>query len=983
MIPFRLIPAICLALCWLGSNCRQSLGQEFPPIRNSEQNQEAQPMPAAVAAKSMRLPKDFQVSVFASEPNVQNPIAMTFDPRGRLWIAENYTYAERTQRFDLSMRDRVLWFEDTDQDGIVDRREVFLDNVQMLTSVEVGQGGVYLMCPPLLLFVPDANEDGKPDGPAQVVLDGFEVARDNYHNFANGLKWGPDGWLYGRCGHSCPGLVGVPNTKVEERIPLDGGIWRFHPKRKVFEALCHGTTNPWGHDWDQNGELFFINTVIGHLWHMMPGTHLKESFGESQNPHVYERLDMIADHYHFDTKGSWTDSRDGKANELGGGHAHIGAAICLSRDWPEQYRNKLMTLNMHGKRINVERLERHDSGYIGRHEPDFLIAEDPFFRGIDLQWGPDGCLYFIDWSDTGECHDHTGVHRTSGRIYRVSYTGSNSSSQRSEFAKPACMAGEGELPRLWKDFQAGRLSQSDLLSKLDHENEFVRAWAIRLLTDEWPLDTILGPKANVIYPTNERVMNAFVDHVSKEESSLVHNTLASVMQRVALPDRVRLAKKLLAIERYSNDTNLSHLIWYGLIPVGLNSSEQLLEATRDTRWPRIVRWVSRFLASESERKPDGLNSWLMARNKDSFGQKYETLLGLSDAFRGWRQAPKPPAWKEWILSLASNETAERQTAPDVRSLLREIETIFGDGRAVQEILAIALDTKIEIKTRQKALSTWIDSRPSELRKVCEGLLDTRILNTTAMQGLARINDQEIGVLLSKKFKRFQPEDRNAVISVLVSRPSFVIALLDSLEQVNGPIAVSDITPFHVRQIHSLNDVSASERIRKLWGEIKESSEEKRNEIAYWKERLAKEDMKDANVSRGRVLFDKSCSQCHAMYGVGAKIGPELTGAQRTSFEYWLENILDPSAVVGKDYRMTVIQTQDGRTVSGLMVSNDGKTISIQTPSGLERIPTEEAEQIKKSELSPMPEGLLKAMDADQVRDLLGYLMHPTQVPYEQ
>ncbi len=146
MIPFRLIPAICLTLGWLGADGRQSLGQDFPPIRNSEQNQ-AQPMPADVAAKSMRLPPGFQLSVFASEPEVQNPIAMTFDPRGRLWIAENYTYAERTQRFDLSMRDRVLWFEDTDQDGIVDRREVFLDNVQMLTSVEVGQGGVYLMCP--------------------------------------------------------------------------------------------------------------------------------------------------------------------------------------------------------------------------------------------------------------------------------------------------------------------------------------------------------------------------------------------------------------------------------------------------------------------------------------------------------------------------------------------------------------------------------------------------------------------------------------------------------------------------------------------------------------------------------------------------------------------------------------------------------------------------------------------------------------------
>ena len=146
---------------------------DFPEIYDSESERALNPMSAVEAAAGMQVPAGFRVSVFAAEPEVQNPIAMTWDDRGRMWIAENYTYADRTQRFDLSLRDRVLIFEDSDHDGQADSRKVFTDQVQMLTSVEVGHGGVWLMCPPQLLFIPDENRDDIPDGPAQVVLDGF------------------------------------------------------------------------------------------------------------------------------------------------------------------------------------------------------------------------------------------------------------------------------------------------------------------------------------------------------------------------------------------------------------------------------------------------------------------------------------------------------------------------------------------------------------------------------------------------------------------------------------------------------------------------------------------------------------------------------------------------------------------------------------------------------------------------------------------
>ena len=181
---------------------------DFPQPRNTEKSV-GWPLPAREAAAGFRVPAGFHVSVFAAEPDVQNPIAMAWDSRGRLWIAENYTYAERTQRFDLRQRDRVLIFEDSNGNGKFERRTVFTDQVQMLSSIEPGLGGVWLLCPPRLLFLPDRNGDDVPDGPANVVLDGFSVPPENYHTFANGLKFGPDGWLYGRCGASSPGQIGA------------------------------------------------------------------------------------------------------------------------------------------------------------------------------------------------------------------------------------------------------------------------------------------------------------------------------------------------------------------------------------------------------------------------------------------------------------------------------------------------------------------------------------------------------------------------------------------------------------------------------------------------------------------------------------------------------------------------------------------------------------------------------------------------------
>ncbi len=665
----------------------------FPPITNSEKDKSAVTPPASSLAK-ISLPAGFKSSLFAAEPMVQNPIAGTFDERGRLWIAENFTYAENPIRVERAMRDRVIVLEDSDQDGVADRRTVFLDTLQLLTSVEVGLGGVWLMCPPCLLFVPDQNGDAIPDGPPQIVLDGFTVSDASHHNFANGLKFGPDGWLYGRCGHSCPAQIGVPGTPADRRVPMIGGIWRYHPTLRIAEVLCHGTTNPWGHDWDQHGELFFINTVNGHLWHLMPGAHLKESGDITRNPHVYDRLDTIADHYHFDIKGGWQKSRAGKANDFGGGHAHSGAMIYQGTVWPKQFQHRLMTINFHGQRVNVERLDRTGDGYIGRHEPDQFISSDAWFRGIELLAGPDDSMYMLDWADLGECHENTGVHRTSGRIYKFWHDVKLPDGARPKFTKPMCLSHDSAVARMLNQHQRGEVKPPQLLAMLEDTDEHVRVWAIRLLTETWPIDTIHGRRPHAIYPDEPEITTALLKRAYRDESGLVRLTLTSTLQRVPIAHRIELARLLLARSEDADQPNLPKLAWHGLMAVGQEQPSALVELVECCRLPTTTRLMTRFLAEQWVASIDAV-----PRTRDAAQQhiatvlskgiklpiqlRHHVLLGLHEGLAGVRQLPMPADWKKFSASITLS--SEVKPSPALERASAELDIVFGDGRALADL----------------------------------------------------------------------------------------------------------------------------------------------------------------------------------------------------------------------------------------------------------------------------------------------------------
>jgi len=591
------------------------------------------------ALKAITVPKGFRVQLSAAEPMVRQPIAMAWDARGRLWVAECYTYADRETNFEKKLEDRIIILEDTNHDGVFDKRKVFWDGASQLTSIEIGFGGVWAACAPEILFIPDRNGDDVPDGKPVPVLNGFENDKVR-HNIVNGLKWGPDGWLYGRHGILAESEVGTPGTPKAKRTPINCGIWRYHPTRKVFEVVCHGTTNSWGHDWDENGQLFFINTVIGHLWHVVPGARYERMYGEHYDAHLYELIPQTADHFHWDQgKEHWADLKKkgmtATTDAAGGGHAHCGMMIYLGDNWPVNYRGNVFTLNLHGRRINRDTLHRRGAGYVAKHAADHLKSKDPWFRGIELGQGPDGGVFVLDWSDIGECHDNDGIHRASGRIYKITHGQvrlySRDLAKLSSLGLAKLQSSPNEwlvrqsrqllqarvndghkdiaktrefllntyrftsstrtaLRAMWALHVTGGMEEKWLLEQTHDKREHIRMWAIKLLNDNGA-------------PT-QAALRQFVKLAQSDTAGLVQLELASTLQRLPHAQRWELATALVSHGKFAIDPVLPLMIWYGINPAIPENRAEALKLIGKCKIPKIRQFIARRLAGENGKAED-------------------------------------------------------------------------------------------------------------------------------------------------------------------------------------------------------------------------------------------------------------------------------------------------------------------------------------------------------------------------------------------
>lgn len=955
------------------------------------------PVPTKEAAGKMTVPAGFKATLFAGEPDVVQPIAFTFDDRGRMWVVECLSYPKWAR--DGKGRDRVVILEDTDGDGVHDKKTVFLDNGSNLSGIEYGFGGIWLCSLPNLTFIPVL--DGDKPGPAEVKLDGWNMI-DTKHNIFNSLVWGPDGHLYGCNGIQAKSFVGAPGTPKEKRTYLDCGVWRYHPTRKTFEAVAHGTTNPFGLDFDEFGEMFVTNCVIDHLFHFVPGGHYQRMYGQDPNPHTYGLMTSCVDYKHW-AGGDWTTSRTtgvgGKPehSDAGGGHAHSGAAIYLADNFPKEYRNTLFTANIHGNRLNNDGLARTPGGYKGVRRPDFLFANDSWFRGICVKTGPEGGLYVSDWCDTGECHNYDVADTTNGRIYRVVYQGAKpfkgdvSKLPDAELVKlqrhandwfvrkarrvlqeraaagrldkdtpdalRKVLKGEKEVPHrlraLWALEAIGKLTDDDVTALFTDREEVMRAWGYRLAV-------------NGTLPGGSQLQMG--SHVSAEQSPYVLAAAASAVQFHLQPYTVY--GPLAGHKLVQADPTLSLMLWYGVERWYSRAPESALISLPGMEHPLVRRNTVRYILAQPGADLDKLLGVMDQARGDEV--RVDVLRGLREALAGKKTAAAPKAWAGAYAQLVKSESAE------VRREAEAVAVLFGDTDAIAALLKRVTDASVKADERRAAVELLVPRKLPDFARTLHALLDDAAMRGTAIRALASFPDAHTPAAVIKAYPKFTAEEKADAVQTLAARVGFAKELLDAVE--SGAVPRADVPVVAARQILALNDRTTSDRLEKVWGKIAPVAKERAALIKKWKDVLTEDRLTKADVANGRALFTKNCASCHKMFGEGQSVAPELTGSQRANLDYVLENVIDPSAVVPNEYRMVNFTLADERVVSGIVLRETKDVITVRTVNDTLTVPVADVVTRKPTAVSIMPEGLFDQMKPDEVRDLVAYLRAKEQVP---
>jgi putative membrane-bound dehydrogenase-like protein len=952
-------------------------------------------LPPQEAAAAMTAPAGFAVTLLAAEPAVCQPIAMCFDDRGRLWVVECYAYPHKVPAAEA--RDRILIFEDTDGDHVLDARKVFVEGLNLASGIAVGFGGVWVGAAPNLLFFPDADADDVPDGPPRILLDGWG-AQDT-HETLNSFIWGPDGWLYGCHGVFTHSAVGKPGTPEADRVRINAGIWRYHPVRHEFEVFSEGTSNPWGVDFNDLGHAFQTACVIPHLYHVIPGARYQRQAGQHFNPYTFDDIKTIARHRHW-SGNQWNDADRAASDASGGGHAHSGACIYLGGAWPEHHRGKLFMNNIHGDRLNEDRLTPSGSGYVGDGEPDFLFANDSWSQFISLQVGPDGQMVLLDWCDANECHhgDAAKHDRSNGRMFKVIYNlappvkvdlGRESDAglidllghENDWFVRHArrllqerAAAGRlaSDTPRLlreklaaapttpnklrviWTLHVTGQLDEAGLMQILDDPEPAVRGWAIQLAAER-----------KHVSPS---MLERFATLAASDPSPVVRLALAAALQRISLAGRWPIATALVAHAEDAGDHNLPLMNWYAIEPLVPLDPVQAVELAAASRIPVVSRFILRRLALEPAGY-DALVDRLAVADSATRTWMLEELVAALAA-RGRMAAPS--AWQRgW-------ETLSADPDEGVRRLARLVAVRFGDPRVVPAMRAVVADATADTAARRDALAALVAAKDDGLPPVLQQLIADPVIAKDALAGLASVPNDGTPTAIIAGYQALPADVRQAAIAALVSRPAWTLALLDAIAA--GTVPRSDLSAFTVGQLANSRDKQVLARLQQVWGTVRPTPADRQAEFAAWRAKLGPKAMKQADLAHGRVTYAKTCGACHQLHGEGGKIGPELTGSNRADLDYLLANLLDPSAIVGRDYQTTIVITDDGRSIAGIVVQETPTSVTLQTPTERITIPLDEIETRVLAPQSLMPENQLAQLAPETARDLIAYLRHPTQVP---
>ena len=359
------------------------------------------------------------------------------------------------------------------------------------------------------------------------------------------------------------------------------------------------------------------------------------------------------------------------------------------------------------------------------------------------------------------------------------------------------------------------------------------------------------------------------------------------------------------------------------------------------------------------------------KESDDPGFQLDILKGIAAAFQGQRNLKPPKGWDAVVQRLAKSPNAE------VRQLAQSLSLTFGSKAAMDALRKVMVDGKAKLPERRKALVALVAARDAKLPEVLRGLLREKALRREALRGLGAFEDTKTPAAILKIFTKLNTAGKRDALTTLASRVSFAKVLMKALG--SGAVKANELPADIVRQLraHGVKDINA--QLDKVWGVSRSTPATKLAEIARYKKLLMADAAMPADLSHGRMLFNRACVQCHKLYGEGGEIGPDITGSNRNNLDYLLTNMLDPNAEIPNDYRTTILRTKDNRVLVGVIRRSEGQSVTIATPAEVVTLAKRDVAAIDPQNFSMMPEGLVLAFKEDELRDLVAYLRGSRQV----
>jgi len=1000
---------------------------------------EGGPVAPEKAAAKFNLHPDFEATLVVSEPLVEKVISMDWDAKGRLWVAETPEYpGGRTinrndrpvapwsvknpgvtptgDKEDRPARDRISWLEDTDKDGRMDRKHVFAEGLELVTSLVFYKDGVIVAQAPDILWLRDTNGDGVCDmveGSEKVTLfTGFGTF--DTHAVINNFRVGLDGWVYGAVGYSAGSPKSGDGKKEFGRITA--GVIRFRPDGSAIEQYASGSCNTWGLDFGADGEVFYTTATCGeHFLHVvMPEKSLaKASVGGVRSSHV------APDHQKIFPAVKHTRPAYVQIDWVGFFTAAAGSCIYTGGAWPERYNNSHFVSETTMSLVHHELLQPKGVTFVaskeaGREESELVASSDLWFRPIHQRIGPDGALYVVDFYNQAAIHNDTrgpahGARNAAtrpdrdhhfGRIWRVQHKQAKALPPWNfDLKDPASVVRLLEHPNgwvrmtahrilseqpwsyalinlldavrperpaqtrmhgLWVLHNVGRLDQQNLLASLNDADPILRKNALRVVAE--------SKSGKSTGPVGQAVLNS----IRSEDGRVQINALLALANMEPSPE---LAREIVALWPGLQDKHLQS----AALGIAANDPVLFLETAFASADPAFladfVGHVVRVLANGQDAAKASALVTLLSRqpaSADALKQAaLETLAATlkADVVPVWsgdlQQALKTlmasarPGLPGAVLPLVARWDKDDRLSNDLKPVIAGLRARLGEKGTPDDQRAQVAINLLGVRRLDAAI---IPSVGALLGSDASAGLQRRVIDALGATPEAGAGEQLISA-----YTRVSQELHENLFGAIVKRSDWSMALVQALA--DKKIALLQLGPAFQHRLRTHADKAVAARALSVFDSLK-GPEQKEKEALIT--RFIPEVEKVGNIENGKKLYTANCAGCHVFKNEGRNLAPNLTGMGAHGPADLLVHIIDPNRVVEPNFIAVSIETKDDLTYNGVIERENNAEVLIRDASGDYTIRKDNIASRTATGSSLMPEGF-EQLGAEGLRDLLTYL----------